>query len=83
MADAWPGGLSRLILLACVAAPAPGCALFRKQHTLETGYQYQPLNSTSVQRRAFYADPYSIEARRAEAERQQRARDMGTLPGLQ
>lgn len=59
-----------------------GCSLFRPDHTLETGYQYEPLNSTSVQRRAFYADPYSIEARRAEAERQQRARDMGALQGI-
>ena len=33
---------------------------------LETGYRYRPLNSTVVERRAFYADPYSVEARMAE-----------------
>ena len=73
------------LLLAAVSVATMssiGCSLFRPDHTLETGYQYQPLNSTSVQRRAFYADPYSIEARRAEAERQQRARDMGALQGI-
>ena len=47
-----------------------GCG--SKPRTLETGYRYQPLNSTTVQRRAFYADPYSLEARRAEMERQER-----------
>jgi hypothetical protein len=47
-----------------------GCS--NKPRELETGYRYEPLNSTTVQRRAFYADPYSIEARRAEMERQQR-----------
>ncbi len=66
------------LLLIGYAAHA-GC---RSSHTLETGYKYQPLNSTTVERRAFYADPYSIEARRAEAERQQRARDSATLPGM-
>ena len=38
---------------------------------LETGYRYQPLTSTSVERRAFYADSFSLEAMRAEAEAQQ------------
>jgi hypothetical protein len=71
-----------MLLLLGAAAVAPGCSLFRPDHTLETGYQYQPLNTSVVQRRAFYADPYSVEARRAEAERQQRARDMGALPGM-
>lgn len=60
-----------------VALLAGGCG--SKTHTLESGYVYEPLNSTSVERRAFYADPYSIEARRAEAERQQRASEGSPL----
>lgn len=85
MADSWcKASLRSLLLPALIIAAGHlgGCSLFRPDHTLETGYQYQPLNSTSVQRRAFYADPYSIEARRAESERQQRARDMGALQGI-
>jgi hypothetical protein len=44
-----------------------GCA----DHRLETGYRYRPLNSSAIERRAFYADPYSIEARQAEAEQRE------------
>lgn len=42
-----------------------GCA----EHRLETGYRYRPLNSSAIERRAFYADPYSMEAQQAEAQR--------------
>ena len=38
-------------------------------HELESGYAYRPLNSSTVERRAFYADPYSLDARRAESEK--------------
>ena len=73
-----------LWLLAAVLSPLiGGCFLFKPSHSLETGYQYQPLNSTNLQRRAFYADPYSIVARRAQAERQQQARDAQSPRGLQ
>ena len=37
--------------------------------TLESGYAYRPLDSTTVERRGFYADAYSLDARRAESER--------------
>ena len=47
----------------------PGLVLGCGSQQLETGYRYRPLNSTTVERRAFYADPYSLEARQAEAER--------------
>ena len=62
--------LSALAALLCAGLLPLGCK--SKPKTLETGYRYDPLNSTTVQRRAFYADPYSVEARRAEMERQQR-----------
>lgn len=68
------------ILVGAAGLALAGCS---RNHTLETGYQYQPLNSSSIERRAFYADPYSIEARRAQAQRQRRAREAGNLPGLQ
>jgi hypothetical protein len=32
---------------------------------LETGYVYQPLSGREVDRQAYYADPFSVEARRA------------------
>ena len=73
---AFPGPCIRRVgvlgtLATLLASPLlAGCS--DKPRQLETGYRYEPLNSTSVQRRAFYADPYSIEARRAEMERQQR-----------
>ncbi|MGF1632695.1 MAG: hypothetical protein ACFCVE_02495 [Phycisphaerae bacterium] len=38
-----------------------GCGSSR----LETGYQYVPLGTSSSQRQAFYADPFSPEARAA------------------
>ena len=83
-APGWRGrrGLLGLLLLWLCASPLiGGCFLFKRSHSLETGYQYQPLNSTNIQRRAFYADPYSIEARRAQAERQQQADEQS--PALQ
>ncbi len=43
---------------------------------LETGYAYTPLRATEVQRRAFYADPYSGEAQRAA---QEAGQDAATL----
>lgn len=57
--------LAGFIVLALVMlVGAAGCA----DRRLETGYGYRPLNSSPIERRAFYADPYSIEARQAEAE---------------
>ena len=56
-------GLGILIVSGCGAS-----------NELETGYAFQPLNSTAVERRAFYADPYSLEARKAESERREASR---------
>jgi len=41
-----------------------GCS----EHKLETGYVYTPLGSNSDKRRGYYADPFSPEARAAQAE---------------
>jgi len=38
---------------------------------LETGYKYRPLNATPVQRRGYYASPYSQEKAAAEQETKQ------------
>ena len=51
--------LAALLLLVLTAAP--GCGGRR----LETGYEYTPLGATPVQRRAYYAGPFSPEARDA------------------
>lgn len=47
-----------IALLACA-----GCGSSK----LETGYAYTPLTSTPTQRRAYYAGPFSPEARDAAA----------------
>lgn len=36
---------------------------------LETGYQYRPLNASAVQRRAYYASPFTDEKSAAEQEK--------------
>jgi len=38
---------------------------------LETGYKYRPLGDSAVQRRAYYASPFSVEKAAADQERQQ------------
>ena len=65
-------GLTLIVLLSVV-----GCGA----QELESGYAYRPLNSSTVERRAFYADPYSLEARRAETEKSND--NGGTAPGRQ
>lgn len=50
-----------LALLVLTSIAAPGCG----GRKLETGYQYTPLGATPVQRRAYYAGPFSPEARDA------------------
>lgn len=62
---------THLLRVICVAAFV--CSTFalagcRPSNQLETGYRYTPLGSTESQRRAFYADPFSADARRAEIE---------------
>ena len=59
------------------AASLAGCG----EQRLESGYAYRPLNSSLVERRAFYVDPYSLEARRAEAEAGPDRSPAGGRPG--
>ena len=58
-----------LFVLSAVFAPgflSTGCSM-----ELETGYKYRPLNATPVQRRGYYASPYSMEKAAAEQEAKQ------------
>lgn len=54
-----------------VAASGGGCG----GQQLETGYRYRPLGRTDVERRAFYASPFSKEARMAEQQQESDAAD--------
>ena len=61
--------LSLLFLVSvapCLPFFAAGCGM-----ELETGYKYRPLNATAVQRRGYYASPYSQEKAAAEQENKQ------------
>ncbi|MFT3785108.1 MAG: hypothetical protein QM770_02945 [Tepidisphaeraceae bacterium] len=54
-----------LFLPASLLVFAPGCA----SHKLETGYEYTPIGSpSSAQRKAYFANPFSPEARAAQME---------------
>lgn len=67
-------------LICCVLLPClPGCG----QDKLETGYVYTPLGDSTSKRRGYYADPFSPEARAAQAERPADAADAGgrRVPG--
>jgi len=58
-----------LFVLSAVLLPgllSTGCGM-----ELETGYKYRPLNATAVQRRGYYATPYSQEKAAAEQEAKQ------------
>ena len=64
-------GTCLVLLFSVSAAPllgffAGGCSM-----ELETGYKYRPLNATPVQRRGYYASPYSQEKAAAEQENKQ------------
>lgn len=48
-----------------IAGLSGGC---RKSSVLATGYEYTPLRSSPVQRKAYYAGPFTPEARAAAAE---------------
>lgn len=56
------------VLSAVLLSPlfSSGCGM-----ELETGYKYRPLNATPVQRRGYYASPYSQEKAAAEQEAKQ------------
>lgn len=51
---------------------AAGCGM-----QLETPYQYRPLGASSVQRRAYYASPFSPEKTAAEQENKQNGPHLG------
>ena len=50
-----------LLTLTAAALLSAGCG----SNKLETGYTYSPLDSSATQRRAYYAGPFSPEARAA------------------
>ena len=49
---------------------------------LETGYKYSPLGSTNSQRRAYYAGPFSPEARQAQQDMVNQAGTRRPNPGF-
>jgi hypothetical protein len=51
---------------------AAGCSM-----ELETGYKYRPLNASSVQRRGYYASPYTQEKAAAQQEVKQGPQSTG------
>lgn len=58
--------------LSPVAFFAAGCGM-----ELETGYKYRPLSASPVQRRGYYASPYSQEKAAAEQEQKQAGPRLG------
>jgi len=69
----------RLFTLSCVVAVvAPfGVLLAGCGMELETGYKYRPLSASPVQRRGYYASPYSQEKAAAEQEQKQSGPKLG------
>jgi hypothetical protein len=59
-------------MLVCIA----GCGM-----DLETGYKYRPLGASAVERRAYYASPYSPEKNAAEQEHKQVTPSLGGAAG--
>lgn len=49
------------VLSSFALLPLSGCG----SNKLETGYRYSPLGESAIQRRAYYAGPFSPEARAA------------------
>ena len=49
--------------------------------TLETGYKPRLLNDSDVKRRAYYASPFTPEAKAAQSERQQELESRRPHPG--
>lgn len=60
--------LLRLAPLAGVVGVALSLAGCSDANRLETGYRYQRLGSTQIERRAYYADRFSEEAIRGESQ---------------
>jgi hypothetical protein len=55
---------------------AGGCGM-----DLETGYKYRPLGASAVERRGYYASPYSPERNAAEQEHKQSTPSLGGAVG--
>jgi hypothetical protein len=49
--------------------------------TLETGYKPRKLGASGVERRSYYASPFTPEARAAQLERQQEQTPLKPTPG--
>lgn len=66
--------MRRMLTIGVILATA--CAGLGCGGKLETGYRYRPLGESQAQRRAYYAGPFSPEARAAQMERfQEQSRD--------
>jgi len=71
--------LALVLLVALVTlVPGVGCA----RQTLETGYKFTPLGASPTQRRAYYAGPFSPEARQAQMEAASDESDRRPRPGM-
>jgi hypothetical protein len=55
--------LGSIVLAGLGALATAGCGM-----DLETGYKYRPLGASAVERRGYYASPYSAEKNAAEQE---------------
>lgn len=61
---AWMKSCWSVPSLALAAILLAGCGM-----QLETGYQYRPLNASAIQRRAYYASPFTAEKSAADQEK--------------
>ncbi len=73
----------RRILLATAGAIAilfsgVGC----RTDQLETGYKYTPLGDSPARQKAYYAGPFSKEAREAQAENRTETEERRVRPGM-
>ena len=70
-------GLLRFAVMSLVFVGfAGGCGM-----DLETGYKYRPLGASAVERRGYYASPYSAEKNAAEQEHKQSTPSFGGAAG--
>jgi len=65
----------KLVLLAMLVV-AGGCGM-----DLETGYKYRPLGASAVERRGYYASPYSPEKSAAEQQHKSITPSLGGAAG--
>lgn len=49
--------------------------------TLETGYKVRKIGASSVERRSYYASPFTPEAQAAQLQREQESQPRRTTPG--